>query len=57
MRLLEKERVALVTKREALLVYLDTVVRPEEDWHGVMDCAADIREIDARLAEVAWCLE
>lgn len=21
-----------------------------EDWHGVMDCAADLREIDAMLA-------
>lgn len=47
----------LVKRREALLIYLDEVARPEEDWHGVMDCAADIREIEARLSEVAWCLE
>lgn len=57
LELLEKERLALVSRREALLVYMDTVVRPEEDWHGVMDCAADIREIEAKLMEVAWCLE
>lgn len=46
-------KAALVKKREFLLGYLDNVVRVEEDWHGVMDCAADIRDIDAKLELIA----
>lgn len=39
---------ALVTRRQVLQTYLTEVTR-EEDWHGVMDAAADLREVDAEL--------
>lgn len=38
----------LRTRRRLFLAYLaDCMSR--EDWHGVMDAAADLREIDAAL--------
>jgi hypothetical protein len=52
---LETERAMLTKRREFLLTYLDQVVRAEEDWHGVMDAAADLREIDAKLELIAEC--
>lgn len=27
------------------------------DWHGVMDAAADLRELEAKLAALRWILE
>jgi hypothetical protein len=39
----------LEKRRELMIEYLkDKVIL--EDWHGVMDAAADIREIDAKLS-------
>ena len=39
----------LQQQREMMIAYLH--LRADmEDWHGVMDAAADIREIDAKLA-------
>jgi hypothetical protein len=43
--------------RNRLVVYLDDVVRARDDWHGVMDAAADIREVEAELAALRWVLE
>lgn len=41
-------RAALLTRRATMLAYLK--LRLElDDMHGVMDAAADIREIDAQL--------
>lgn len=39
----------LERRRKLLIDYLDDQVE-HEDWHGVMDAAADLREIDAQLA-------
>jgi hypothetical protein len=39
----------LVVARVRLIEYLNQVVIPREDWHGVADCAMDLREIDAEL--------
>lgn len=39
----------LQQSREILKLYLTNVVVPNEDWHGVMDAAADLREIDAEI--------
>lgn len=36
-------------QRTTMLDYLDMMVR-RQDWHGVMDAAADLREIDAKIA-------
>jgi hypothetical protein len=33
-------------RRAAYIAYLDMKVR-EQDWHGVADCAMDLRELDA----------
>lgn len=38
----------LQERRRVLITYLAEVTR-EEDWHGVMDAAADLREVDAEL--------
>ena len=38
----------LERRREVLLEYLDSVIR-EQDWHGVMDAAADLREVEAEM--------
>lgn len=38
----------LSVRRETLIIYLMENVH-EEDWHGVMDAAADLREVDAEL--------
>lgn len=35
-------------RRHILITYLMECVRVE-DWHGVMDAAADLREVDAKL--------
>lgn len=35
--------------RRTMVEYLQMMV-DRQDWHGVMDAAADLREIDARLA-------
>lgn len=43
------KRVADLEKdRETLKEYMRTRMR-EEDWHGVMDAAADLRELDVEL--------
>jgi len=38
----------LFERRAVLREYLAEVTK-EEDWHGVMDAAADLREVDAEL--------
>lgn len=38
----------LESQRELMIRYLD-IRRTREDWHGVMDACADIREIDAQM--------
>lgn len=45
-------RAALLAQKRGLVDYLHLKVSAE-DWHGVMDAAADIREVDARLDELA----
>jgi hypothetical protein len=52
-----EEQALLVKRREFLLSYLDEVCRREEDWHGVMDASADLREVEAKLGVIAWVLE
>lgn len=43
-------RVAELRAQRVLMIqYLDHK-RTIEDWHGVMDAAADIRELDAKIA-------
>lgn len=42
-----KEMTIVDTKREVMIAYLMQKVE-EQDWHGVMDAAADLREIDAQ---------
>lgn len=42
--------------REVRLKYAATCSRVK-DWHGVMDAAADIREVEAELAALRWVLE
>jgi hypothetical protein len=42
-------------RRTACAAYLETV-RRREDWHGVMDMSADIRELDAAIATLEWVL-
>lgn len=54
---LVKRREELEKLRSSLCAYLDDVVLERQDWHGVMDAAADLREVDAKLEEVAWVLE
>lgn len=44
-----RSRAALIDERSTLRAYLRHRL-DREDWHGVMDAAADIREIDAKLA-------
>jgi hypothetical protein len=39
----------LESDREVMIGYMRVKMR-EEDWHGVMDAAADLREIDVELA-------
>jgi len=39
---------ALRNRREILVTYLMETIR-EEDWHGAMDAAADLREVDAKV--------
>jgi hypothetical protein len=41
--------------REVMLQYA-SLVRRNGDWHGVMDAAADIRELDAELTALRWVL-
>ena len=41
--------VRLEKRRAKMIEYLHTVI-DAEDWHGVMDVAADIRELEAELA-------
>jgi hypothetical protein len=43
---------ALTEQRDTLFLYLRSKL-DANDLHGVMDAAADIREIDARLDELA----
>lgn len=45
------ERLRLERQRALMRDYL--AMRLElEDWHGVQDAASDIREIDARIAQL-----
>mgnify|MGYP001610460387 CR=1 FL=1 len=39
----------LTAERLILISYMQCK-RKTEDWHGVMDAAADLREVDARLS-------
>lgn len=39
---------ALLESKTVRLAYLKVLIT-EEDWHGVMDAAADIREIEAEI--------
>jgi len=39
----------LQAERSTLIVYMRKRM-DREDWHGVMDASADIREIEAKLA-------
>lgn len=39
--------------RETLVRYLAEKASLE-DWHGVMDAAADLREIDSELRGMVW---
>jgi hypothetical protein len=41
-------REQLVKRRETTIADLQSKAEAE-DWHGVMDCAADLREIDMAL--------
>lgn len=40
---------ALQAERSTLIVYMRQRM-DREDWHGVMDASADIREIEAKLS-------
>jgi hypothetical protein len=41
-------------RKRKLIIIADLQSKTEaEDWHGVQDCASDIREIDAQLAILA----
>lgn len=42
----------LLERRLVLKDYLHEA-ETEEDWHGVMDAAADLREVDAELRGLA----
>ena len=42
-------RQQLLEQKKQLLATMLTVSIPNEDWQGVMDYAADIREIEAQL--------
>ncbi len=44
---------AQLTKRRAIII-ADLLSKVEvEDWHGVQDCASDLREIEAALRVLA----
>jgi hypothetical protein len=43
---------AVTTQKAGLIAYLRLKV-DSGDWHGVMDAAADIRELEARVDELA----
>jgi hypothetical protein len=38
----------LLKQRETLIEYLEMKTETE-DWHGVADCAMDLRELDVKL--------
>jgi hypothetical protein len=38
----------LFDNREILLDYLKMKIE-DEDWHGVQDCASDLRDVDSEL--------
>jgi hypothetical protein len=44
-----EERIAQLEGHRALMVTYASHRLEEEDWHGVMDAAADLREIDTEL--------
>jgi hypothetical protein len=40
------------------IIIADLVSKTEaEDWHGVQDCASDIRELDAQIEVLAATLQ
>jgi len=43
-----ERREQLRERRRVLVQYLDSVVEVQ-DWHGVMDAAADLREVEVEL--------
>lgn len=43
----------LTDEKRQLIAYLESKVRARNDWHAVQDAASDIREIDAKLEELA----
>ncbi len=45
---IETYREQLSHRRSILLSYLQECTRVE-DWHGVQDCASDLREVDAKV--------
>lgn len=55
-QVLEDHRVVLEHRRLQFRGILD-VYREKEDWHGVMDASADLREIDTELAVINRMLE
>jgi hypothetical protein len=52
MRDMDARQTALTEQRATLLLYLRSKLEAN-DLHGVMDAAADIRELEARLDELA----
>lgn len=46
---------ALQSRHSVLLDYLDMATE-RADWHGVMDAAADLREVDAELEALRWVI-
>lgn len=45
---LDETTLDLTQQRDVLITYLNMKAHTE-DWHGVMDAACDLREIDAEL--------
>ena len=46
----DTDRIAYWRARRKVWRAMLQYVVDDEDWHGVMDAAADLREIDAKLA-------
>ena len=45
----EPSRGTTLRKNRRIIIDYLYILVAEEDWHGVMDAAADLREIDAEL--------
>lgn len=50
-------RVDIWKKQRDVLVLYSKFVQDRGDLHGVMDAAADLREMNARIEALEWALE